>query len=71
LTYVETGNADAGLVYATDAMTTSKVRVIASAPESTCEPIVYPAAVVKGRQSNTAARMFIDYLASPAAQAIF
>lgn len=71
LTYVETGNADAGLVYATDAMTTNKVRVIASAPESTHEPIVFPAAVVKGSHSDATARMFIDYLASPSAQAIF
>lgn len=71
LTYVETGNADAGLVYATDAMTSSKVRVIAYAPESAHEPIVYPAAVVKGSRSEEAARRFIDYLASPAAQAVF
>lgn len=71
LTYVETGNADAGLVYATDAMATSKVRVIASVPESTHEPIVYPAAAVKGSHNDAAARMFIHYLASPAVRAIF
>jgi len=71
LTYVETGNADAGLVYATDAMTSSRVRVIATAPESAHEPILYPAAVVKGSRSEEAARRFIAYLAGPAAQAIF
>ncbi len=71
LTYVETGNADAGLVYATDAMTSRKVRVIASAPEAAHGPIVYPAAVVKGSRNESAARNFIDYLASPAAQVIF
>jgi len=71
LTYVETGNADAGLVYATDAMTSGKVRVIASAAESAHEPIVYPAAVVKRSRNEAAARAFIDYLASPIAQAIF
>ncbi|MGA2352652.1 MAG: molybdate ABC transporter substrate-binding protein [Terracidiphilus sp.] len=71
LTYVETGNADAGLVYATDALTSAKVRVIASAPESAHDPIIYPVAVVKGSRSESAARGFIDYLASPAAQAIF
>ncbi len=71
LTYVETGNADAGLVYATDAMTTSKIRVVASAPDSTHEVIVYPAAVVKGSHGEADARKFIDYLASPTAQAIF
>jgi molybdate transport system substrate-binding protein len=71
LTYVETGNADAGLVYASDALISGKVRVVATAPESTHDPIVYPAAVVKGSHSEEAARRFIEYLASPAAQAIF
>ena len=71
LTYVETGNADAGLVYATDAQESGKVRVVATAPESTHDLIVYPAAVVKGCRSEVAARMFVEYLGSPAAQAIF
>ncbi len=71
LIYVETGNADAGLVYATDAITTSKVRVITSVPESLHEPIVYPTAVVRRGHSETDARKFIEYIASPAAQAIF
>ena len=52
LTYVETGNADAGLVYATDARASGKVRVVATAPESTHDPIVYPAAVVKGSRNT-------------------
>ena len=71
LAYVETGNADAGLVYATDALTSDKVRVVAVAPESTHDAIVYPIAAVRGSQNQEAARSFIDYLASPAAQAIF
>jgi molybdate transport system substrate-binding protein len=71
LTYVETGNADAGLVYATDALASSKVRVVATAPETAHDPIVYPAAVVKGSHSEKAARTFVEYLGSAAAQAIF
>jgi molybdate transport system substrate-binding protein len=71
LTYVETGNADAGLVYATDAKASSKVRVVATAPEATHDAIVYPAAVIKGSRNEAAAREFVDYLASPAAQAVF
>lgn len=71
LTYVETGNADAGLVYATDVLTSSRARVVAVAPESTHDPIVYPVAAVKGSRNKEVARGFIDYLASPAAQAIF
>jgi molybdate transport system substrate-binding protein len=71
LTYVETGNADAGIVYATDAQTSSRVRVVAVAPDSSHDPIVYPAAVVKASQNGEIARNFIDYLGTPVAQAIF
>ncbi|MGA3049203.1 MAG: molybdate ABC transporter substrate-binding protein [Terracidiphilus sp.] len=71
LTYVETGNADAGLVYLSDAKSSSKVRVVATAPESLHDAIVYPAAVVKGSHNQAASLKFIEYLASPAASAIF
>jgi molybdate transport system substrate-binding protein len=71
LTYVETGNADAGLVYATDTLTSEKVRVVAVAPEWTHDAIVYPVAVVRGGRNEEAARKFVEYLGSRAAQAIF
>jgi molybdate transport system substrate-binding protein len=71
LTYVETGNADAGLVYGSDALTSSKVRVVATAPDSSHDPIVYPAAVLKRSHAQEAARRFVEFLATPAAQAIF
>lgn len=71
LTYVETGNADAGLVYATDARISTKVRVAAVAPESSHEPIVYPMAIVAGSRNQEAARAFVAYLISAAARAVF
>jgi len=71
LTYVETGNADAGLVYATDARESRKVRVVATAPEGSHDTIVYPGAVVKGSRNEAAARAFLNYLATPGAQAVF
>ena len=71
LSYVETGNADAGLVYATDAMISTKVRVVAFAPESSHDPIVYPVAIVAGSRNLQTARNFIAYLSSPEARAIF
>jgi molybdate transport system substrate-binding protein len=71
LTYVETGNADAGLVYATDALTSSKVRVVATAPEGSHDAIVYPVAVVKGSRNDAAARAFVQFLSGPAARAVF
>jgi molybdate transport system substrate-binding protein len=71
LTYVETGNADAGIVYATDARFSGRVRIVAVAPDSSHDTIVYPAAVVKASRNEEAAHNFIVYLGSPAAQAIF
>jgi molybdate transport system substrate-binding protein len=71
LTYVETGNADAGIVYATDAQTSSHVRIVAVAPDWSHDAIIYPAAVVKASQNGGVARDFIDYLSTPEAQAIF
>jgi molybdate transport system substrate-binding protein len=40
LSYVQTGNADAGIVYATDALTAPQVRVIATAPENTIDALL-------------------------------
>ncbi len=52
---VETGSAEAGLVYATDAAITSKVRVVMDAPAGTHMPIVYPAAVLRASMNPGAA----------------
>lgn len=71
LTYVENGDASAGIVYATDARDSSKVRVAEVAPENTHEPVVYPVAVMKKSRNPAAARAVVEQLASPAARAIF
>jgi molybdate transport system substrate-binding protein len=71
LTYVETGNADAGLVYATDAMISNKVRTVAVAPEESHDPIIYPVAEVKAAKNDAAVRAFLAFLTSPEARAIF
>jgi molybdate transport system substrate-binding protein len=71
LAAVETGSAEAGLVYATDAAISPKVRVVTEAPAGTHQPIVYPAAVIRGSANADAARAFVKYLASPAARAVF
>jgi len=71
LTYVETGNADAGLVYQTDANTSTKVRVIAVAPADSHDPILYPAAVLRDAKDKAAARAFVEFLQGPDARAVF
>jgi molybdate transport system substrate-binding protein len=71
LTYVETGNADAGIVYATDARLSAKVRVVATAPESSHTPVVYPVAVIKSSRNIAAARAFVQFLEGGRAREVF
>ncbi len=70
LTLVELGEAPVGLVYATDAAISDKVRVVGTFPETSHPPIVYPVAVVAGKPSPAAER-FMALLQSPEARAIF
>ncbi len=66
LAFVERGEAAAGIVYATDAALSKKVRVAGVFPEDSHPPIVYPVAVVAANDS-AAARDFLRFLESPAA----
>ena len=69
LDYVARGEVEAGFVYATDAaIMKDKVTVVATVPTGT--PISYPVAVVAGTPNAAAARQFVDFLATPAAQAV-
>lgn len=71
LSYVETGNADAGLVYETDAKTSDKVKIVAIADESTHSPVVYPMAVIKASQNADDTKAFEKYLQGDKAKSIF
>jgi molybdate transport system substrate-binding protein len=59
---VESGNADAGIVYQTDAMLSRKVKVAFSLPDSPKVKIAYPAAVVAHAPNPDGARKFVLYL---------
>lgn len=71
LTWVETGNADAGIVYETDAKVSDKVKVAAKAPEGSTSPVYYPAAVIKASKNADAAKNFTDFLYSSKAKPVF
>lgn len=71
LSWVESGDVDCGIVYATDAASTDGVKVIAQAPEGSHAPVVYPAAVVEGTQHAEAAQAFLDYLSGETARDLF
>lgn len=69
LTYVESGNVDAGVVYRTDALASPRVRVVATAPPGSHAPVLYPAAVVSSSAHPAAARDLVTYLAGPLGRA--
>ncbi|MDV3427135.1 MAG: molybdate ABC transporter substrate-binding protein [Bacillota bacterium] len=71
LTYVESGNADCGVVYATDAATTTKVKVVCEAPKGSCKDIIYPAGIVKASKNQEASQAFLKFLQSDTAAAKF
>lgn len=71
LTYVENGEVDAGIVYATDAKTSQKVNAIATAPDDTHSPIVYPAAIIKDTKHAKEAQELLDYINNKEATEIF
>ena len=65
LDYVVRGETDAGIVYASDALSASdKVRVAATALEDSHQPILYPIAVIRDSRQAPAAQMFINLVTS-------
>ncbi len=70
LTFVESGNADVGIVYASDAAISKNVKVLATAKSEWHQPIVYPGAVVSASTHADAAKAFLSYLTSDKGKAI-
>jgi molybdate transport system substrate-binding protein len=71
LTYVETGDVDAGIVYTTDALSSNKVKIVAKAPANSHKPVIYPVGVIKTTKYPAAAEAFEDFLSGPQGRAIF
>lgn len=72
LGWIAEGSADAGIVYATDAATTDKVRVVAEAPASSlAEKVIYPVGITANSAHPEEAKLFTDFLASDEALAVF
>ena len=69
LRFVERGECAAGIVYATDAVVSDQVEVVARFEPRHHAPIVYPFALT--RTARREARDFLAYLRAPEATAIF
>lgn len=71
LQYVETGNADAGFVYKTDALTSDKVNIVLTVDPATYTPITYPIGIVTATKHLPESKQFYDYLQTAEAMAVF
>lgn len=71
LGWVAAGEADCGVVYATDAAVSREVMIVAEAPEGSHDPVLYPAAVVKSAKHGAQAKALLDYLAGPESKTVF
>lgn len=66
----ETANANAAIVYRSDAASSDKVKIAFTAPSEKTGAIEYPAAIVSASKNHEEAARFIDFLTSDIAQAI-
>ena len=71
LAFVETGAAEAGFVYASDAAASAKVKVVATISPELTGPVAYPLLLLKKGAANPDASSFYGYLGSPAATEVF
>lgn len=71
LQYVESGAAEAGIVYASDAAASQRVRIVARIDSKLTEPIRYPLLLLADGQAKPAAAAFYEFLASPRAATVF
>jgi molybdate transport system substrate-binding protein len=70
LVLVARREAPMGLVYATDAVISTRVRVLAMFPQTSHPAITYPVAILKGRNGD-ASRPYLKFLKTPEARTIF
>jgi len=71
LQFVESGNAQAGIVYATDAKTSTKVKVVEIIDAKLHKLIVYPIAVIQKSTNQPSAKSYLEFLSSEPAKNIF
>ena len=71
LSYVQTGNADAGFLYQTDAATADDIVILDIVPIDSYPDVVYPAAAVQGAENKEGAEAMLEFLRGDAAREIF
>ncbi|MCL1469796.1 molybdate ABC transporter substrate-binding protein [Argonema antarcticum] len=64
-------NANAGIIYATDAIKVNEIKIVAIAPENSHSPITYTVAVLKASKNIPEAKEFVQFLQSDRAGSVF
>src|SRR5215469_2964048 len=70
LTKVSLGEADAGIVYITDAETAASTTTTLDIPDALNSIATYPIGVVSASKNASVAQQFVDYVAGPDGQAV-
>lgn len=71
LAWTASGNADAGFVYLSDALSSDGVKIVETISEEYHSPITYPVAIIKDSDDIDAAKAFENFLFTDEAQEIF
>jgi len=71
LAYVETGNADTGFVYRTDALASNHVRTVHTVDPNTHSPILYVVGIINESKHRDEAEAFYRFLQGAEARGIF
>lgn len=70
LAFVERGEVPLGVVYATDAAVSKKVKVVGVFPDTMHDPVIYPFALVGGKET-AGAKAFLDFARGNEAKGVF
>ncbi|MDD2370424.1 MAG: molybdate ABC transporter substrate-binding protein [Firmicutes bacterium] len=62
LNWVAEGSADAGIVYATDAISNKNVKVVEEAPSESVSKVIYPVGIIKATTNEDSAKKFVEFL---------
>lgn len=71
LTWVESGEVDCGVVYATDAKLSDNVSIVCEAPEGSHKDIIYPVAIIESSTLPDEAKSFLNFLITDEAAVVF
>lgn len=71
LAWSTSGNADVGLVYKSDALSSGNSKIIETVPEDKHSPITYPIGIIKDSKNPDVSKTFEDFLFTDTCKKIF